>query len=165
MDKLIEALGINPGLLLAQLVNFVVLLLILKKFAFKPILTFVQERTKKIEEGLRNAENATEALAKAQQDQDAIIQEARAEGRSIVAEARAHAEKQAQELLAKNAEQIAALNAKHEADMKALHAQMMKEVRAEASSLVFAVTEKVLREKLNDATDKKMVETYLAEQK
>ncbi|MCW1929774.1 MAG: F0F1 ATP synthase subunit B [Candidatus Kerfeldbacteria bacterium] len=161
MDKLIAALGINPTILAAQLFNFVVLVFLLYKVGYKPILKFVNERTAKIEEGLKNAEDATKAVQDAQAEQARVIEEARAEGRTIVASAREAAEKQATEVLEKNAAQVENMKKKAEADLQALRTQMLNEVRAEASGLVFSIAEKVLKEKVTSSEDKKIVEKYL----
>lgn len=165
MGKLIESLGIDPWILFAQLFNFVLLLLILRKFAYKSIVEFVADRTQKIEDGLKNAENATAALAQAQEEQQRVIDAAQAEGRSIVEEARKNAERQAQELLTKNAEHIDALNKKNTAALDALKMQMMNEVRAQATDLICAAVEKILREKMTSEEDKKLVAAYLKEHK
>lgn len=163
MQKLIEALGLDPKILIAQLINFVILIFLLYKLGYKQIIKFVEERTRTIESGLKNAEKANEDLASAQKEQERLLSEARTEGRDIVSEAKVNAEKQAQELLAKNAVQIEALNAKHTADMNALREQMLREVKAEASTLIFSVVEKVLREKMTEDADKKLVAKLLAE--
>ena len=60
--ELLSNLGINGKLLLAQIVNFFILLYILKRFAYKPILKVLDDRKEKIEKGLRDAENAKDKL-------------------------------------------------------------------------------------------------------
>lgn len=163
MQKLIEALGLDPKILIAQVINFVILMFLLYKLGYKHILKFVEDRTRTIENGLKNAEKATQGLASAQKEQEKLIAEAQAQGRDIVTEAKANAEKVAADLIAKNTAQIDALNVKHAADMSALREQMLGEVRAEASTLIFSVVEKVLREKMTEEADKKLVQKLLAE--
>lgn len=163
MQKLIEALGLDPKILIAQIINFALLIFLLYKFGYKQILQFIENRTRTIENGLKNAEKATQDLALAQKEQEKLISQAQAQGREIVTEAKANAEKVAADLLAKNAVQIDALNKKHTADMSALREQMLASVRAEASTLIFSVVEKVLREKMTEEADKKLVQKLLAE--
>lgn len=57
--ELLNALGIDWKILLAQFVNFAVLVFVLWKFAYKPIFKFLEDRKNKIEEGIKNAEQAT----------------------------------------------------------------------------------------------------------
>lgn len=81
MNPLFEQLGINWKLFLSQIVNFFILLLVLRAFVYKPLLTIIKERNKRIKEGLEKAEEAdvrlkeVDVIAKdklKQADQDSI---------------------------------------------------------------------------------------------
>src|SRR6185437_5068277 len=80
-------LGINPGLLAAQLVNFGILYFILARFAFPALRKTLDERSNTIRVGIENAERAKSDLANARKQADGIILEAQQRGQQIVADA------------------------------------------------------------------------------
>ncbi len=88
MGELFAAFGINGKLLVVQVVNFGVLLFALWYFLYTPVLTMIDERRKKIEAGVRDAEEAHKRLADIDAQKDATIAEARKEASSIVADAK-----------------------------------------------------------------------------
>jgi hypothetical protein len=87
MDKAVEALGLNLPQLIAQIVNFFVLLFILRLVAYKPILKMLDERKQRIAEGLNAAEIARAEAAAAQANIQGQLDAARKEGQEIVANA------------------------------------------------------------------------------
>ena len=82
--EILKQFGINPVLLAAQVVNFLILLFILKKFLYKPILKVLEERRKKIEVSLKNAEAIEKRLLEANQEYEKILNEALEESRKIL---------------------------------------------------------------------------------
>jgi F-type H+-transporting ATPase subunit b len=103
--------GLNWWLFLSQCISFAIVAFLLHKFAYQPILTVLEARRRKIEEGLANAEKIKVQLAEAQATSTAIIQKANAEAQKMIEETRASAkalgERQAQQAVAE-AEQIIA---------------------------------------------------------
>jgi len=71
--EIFNQFGINPLLLLAQVVNFAVLLFILKRFLYKPILKVLEERKKRIEESLKNAEEIEKRLVETAELEEEIL--------------------------------------------------------------------------------------------
>src|SRR3989338_11698691 len=71
--EILNQFGVNPILLLAQVVNFLILLLILKKFLYKPILKVLEERKKKIEESLKNTEEIEKKLQETNEKIDRMM--------------------------------------------------------------------------------------------
>ena len=88
MSELLSKLGIDWKLLIAQIINFLVLLFVLWKFAYGPILAILDKRTKKIEQGLKDAEASRKKLADSEERQKEILKMARTEGKEIVEKAR-----------------------------------------------------------------------------
>ena len=68
-----EKLGINFGLLIAQLVNVILIVWLLTMLLYKPVLNMLNERTRRIQESLKDAEQVKEQLARANQDYDAKL--------------------------------------------------------------------------------------------
>jgi len=81
-------ISFDPGLIIWTTIIFILLLIVLKKFAWKPILNSVDERNKSIEEALKAADKAKEEMALLNADNERILQEARMERDTLLKEAR-----------------------------------------------------------------------------
>ena len=82
-----EALGINLGMLIIQIFAFIIVMLTLNAWVYKPMLNMMETRKQKIAQGLEDARVAAEARADAQKEADKIRAEAQAEAAKIVREA------------------------------------------------------------------------------
>ena len=89
--QLISALGLDWKVFLAQLVNFTILYLLIKKFALGKIIALMDKRQQVISEGLENAQKAEKTLAQATEKEAAVIAKARTEAKEIIGEARGQA--------------------------------------------------------------------------
>src|SRR5579859_1473231 len=86
--EILQSFGVQPVLLLAQIVNFLIILWLLKRFAYKPIFKMLSDRKKTIAEGLKNADDARRALEKAVEEEKKILKKAQSEAQVILADAR-----------------------------------------------------------------------------
>ena len=143
------------GLIFWTTVVFSLLLIVLKKYAWKPILNAVDERNKSIEEALRAADKAKEEMLSLNADNERILMEAKKErdillkeGReikdSIIAEAKDKAKGDAEKILTTAKEQI--INEK----MKAI-----TELKNQVATLSIEIAEKVLKSELQDLNKQK----------
>ncbi len=141
--KTAEKFGVNWWLFLSQCISFVLVAILLQKFAYKPILEVLETRRQRIAEGLENAARIKTQLAEAQKTSDEILSKASIDAQKMIDDARASAkalgEKQAQVAIAE-AEQIV---------VKARQATLlerdktMAEFRKEIARLVIDTTAKV----------------------
>lgn len=154
------------GLLFWMLVTFTIVLILLRKFAWKPILSALKSREESIENALQEAERAREEMSKLKSDNEDILREARTERDKILKEARAAKESMISDAKAK---------AKEEADRmisnarEAITNEKMAAV-TELSNLVaklsIEIAEKVTRNSLDDdASQKELVDTLIKEAK
>src|SRR5918997_4294572 len=93
-------LGINPYLLIAQLINFGLVALLLSRLLYRPVLNALNARTTRIQESIENAEQVKQQLSRAQQDYEAQIARARQEAAQIMAQANERSQVQAREVVA-----------------------------------------------------------------
>src|SRR3989344_6041473 len=98
MSELFSQLGIDWKLLLAKGVNFVILLFVLTKFVYKPLMKMVEARRQKIELGVKGGEKAEQIIKQAEQEKVGIIQEADVQAVAIISEAEKNAQKKAQDI-------------------------------------------------------------------
>ena len=157
MDKI----GINWPLLIAQIVNVVLLVILLNRLLYRPILNLLNERTRRIQESLADADRVKEQLANAKRDYDAEIAKARQEAAAIVAQAQDRARVQEQEIIAQargEAERI-----RGEAREQALRErdQMVSDLKGQVANLVTLTATKVLGAELKSNHDR-LIEESLA---
>lgn len=142
--------GLKPNFLLAQIVNFGIVAFLLYKFAFKPVLATIEERQKKISDGLQYAEEMKIKLAEAEKEHAATLQKAQQEAQTILGEARETAklylDKQTEAAAGKGEEIIA--KAKEAIELE--RNKMLTEVRGEVVRLVIDTTSKVLTKDLSE---------------
>lgn len=166
MAELIHQLGIDWKLLLAQVVNFLILLFLLKKFLYRPIIELLAKRRKAVEESAANTEKIAQELGAIESRKMTEIERAKKEADAIVQEAKRQAGTRQAEMLKEAELRIEKLLA--DAKKRAIEerAKMMGEIRDEVSDLVFLATEKVLRERLpREAHERFVTETVEALQR
>jgi F-type H+-transporting ATPase subunit b len=147
MDKLINDFSI--GLFFWQSLVFILLIFVLKKYAWKPILNAVNEREQSIEDALKEAEKARLEMQSLQQSNEAILKEAREERERILKEARDMKNKmiaEAKDAAATEADK-AIVSAK--AAIEAEKTAAIAELKNQAASLSIDVAEKILGQELS----------------
>lgn len=158
MEKILTDFGVQPILLLAQVVNFLVLLFILQKFLYKPILKVLEERKRKIEESLSNAEKIQAELDATEAKREKVVNDAIEEGKKIIAEATASAN-----------QIIVDAHTKAKTDMDSMmnegmqmiageREKMTNEVKSEVAGMIEMSLEKVLGKSLDAKSHQKLVE-------
>ncbi|MAG45018.1 ATP synthase F0 subunit B [bacterium] len=159
--ELLGKLGINWTLLLAQIINFLVLFFLLKKFLYKPILGIIEKRQKKIKKGLENAEKAEHDLARASARAEKIIIKANKESQDIIRKSEKQAEQVNNKMIAQAEEKISDLQLRAKDEISQAKEQMLEQARDELADLVVLATERVLEEKIDGKKDKMLVERAL----
>ena len=138
-----EQFGFNKQLFFSQIVSFIIVAFLLHRFAYKPILQVLDERRRKIAEGLANAEKIKQELALAQAKAQEILNQANAQANKMMEEARAAAakvqEQESQKAIAAAKEIVEKARQATEAE----HSRMLTELRREVGRLVVATTAKV----------------------
>ncbi|MEY2488444.1 MAG: F-type H+-transporting ATPase subunit b [Verrucomicrobiota bacterium] len=158
-----ETFGFDVWIFLSQVISFVIVALVLRQFAYKPILQVLEERRQRIAEGLLNAEKIKQQLAEAEQRHAEILAKANAQAQKMIDEARessAHiAERKQQEAIVA-AEQIMA-KAREASAIE--HERTMAELKHELGRLVVNTTAKVTG-KILTAEDQKRLQEEAARQ-
>ncbi|HLW10345.1 MAG TPA: F0F1 ATP synthase subunit B [Fermentimonas sp.] len=154
----------EPGLLFWMTISFGIVLIVLVKYGFPPILKSVEKRNDFIEESLKSARAANEELTKVKEsgeklladtrkEQKALLKEADSLRELIISEAKENAKKESEKIMEKARVQI---NAEKE--------EALKSIRSEVTKLSIALTEKILREKMsNEEEQMGMIDRLLDE--
>ncbi len=156
MDLLIP----DTGLFIFQMVAFLLLLFVLGKFAWKPILAGLKEREETIEGALKSAEQAKEEMQALQADNEKLLAEARAERDSLLKEAVAAANKIKEDAKAETSKITAKMVEDAKASIENEKRAALADVKTQVAALSLDITEKVLRTQLGE---KKAQETLVDE--
>jgi F-type H+-transporting ATPase subunit b len=157
----LEALGINLGYLISQIVNFTLLAVLLYFVAYKPILRMLDERSGRIKKGLDDAEAASRRAAEMEQEFEARMTEARKEGQEIVAQATQMSEKARQEILETARKESRAQIEKAKEEIARERELAMAELRQQVADLSLAISEKVIGEALDEQRQRQLIAEFL----
>lgn len=152
------------GLVFWTTVIFLLFFLILRRFAWKPILSAVKSRDEMIKGSLASAEKARKEMVKLQSDNEAILKKAREERESILREARDVRDKLIAEAKGKATEEAEKLVEKARAGIEREKAIALADIREQVASLSIEIASKLLGERLKQTGEQqKLIEAYLNE--
>jgi F-type H+-transporting ATPase subunit b len=152
------------GLFFWQTLLFVLLLLLLKKYAWKPMLNAVNDREEGIKNALDSAEKAKREMENLQADNQKLLKEARAEREAMLKEARDIKNKMIEDAKDQAKEEAGKLVAQAQASIETEKKAAISELKAQVANLSIEIAEKVVREELsNKDKQMKLVESMLGE--
>lgn len=157
-----EQLGINWGLLVAQIVNVALLVWILGQLLFKPVLNMLNERTQRIQDSLSEADKMKQQLASAKSGYEAEIAKARQEAASIVAQAQERAKVQEVEIVAQARREAERLREEARTQAAQERDQMLREAKGQIAELVTLTASQVLGAELKAGGHDKLIAESLA---
>lgn len=158
--QILEALGVDWRILIAQLVNFFLLLFILKKILYKPMISFLEEREDKIKKGLENAEKYEKNLVALDIDRERIFREARKDAQSFINKAVKEGEEIKNEIIANANKESQKILTKTKIQIEDQKKQMIDEVKNDLVDLISLSLESVAQKKA-DKNDKDYIKNLL----
>jgi len=154
----VETFGWNPWLFFSQVISFVIVAFLLRRFAYKPILAILEERRQRIAEGLLNADKIKQELAEAEKRYAEILAKANEQAQKMIDEARessAHLAERKQQEAITAAEQIMA-KAREAGELE--HERTMADLKRQLGRLVVETTAKVTGKILTSDDQKRLQE-------
>ena len=152
---IVETFGIDWPMLIAQAINFLIVALVIWKFAFKNILSTIKEREKQIADSLQNADRIKLELEETEKQQQATLQDASLEAKKTISSAQEQAKafiESQKEDARKQAEEIIA---KAKLAMEQERERLLQEAREEIAALVVLTASKVLSKELSEEEKEK----------
>lgn len=162
MSELIHQFGIDWRLLVAQVVNFFILFFVLYRFAYRPILSMLSERKRKIEEGMKMREAAIYKLREADKEREAIIKKTEQESLQLIAKAEKIGEEQAKKVIGQAMKKEEALIREGKIRAEEEKKTAAEEFSIQAAELVKAAVAKVV-EISPEAVDEQLVKRAFEE--
>lgn len=159
----LEALGINTTWLLAQVINFGLLLFLLSRIAYKPVLNMLDTRKRKIQESLDYAESVKKQAAEQQKEFDRRLEEARREAQAASAVAAQAGEKEREAILAQAREDARKMIAQAKEQIEYERKQMLAELRHQVVQLSLLAAQKVVSQSLDEPAHRRLINDFLAQ--
>jgi F-type H+-transporting ATPase subunit b len=149
------------GTFFAELIAFILMILILGKWAYPAIIKAATERENKIEAGLRAAQESEDRLSKVQAQVEHTLDEARSQAREIINRSHGEATGEAQEVLAKARTDADALIERARTEIGGERDRAIQDLRNEVSSLVVAATQRLLGETIDAKAHQRLIDEAL----
>jgi F-type H+-transporting ATPase subunit b len=157
MSELIHNLGIEWKVILAQIVNFAILLFILKKFAYGPVVRILNERRRKIEEAIERSKSVDEKMAEIEALKEKVLDRARRESEKIIGKAEQTAKKVQEEILASAHHKSEKFMEETRKKIEAEREKIFQEVKKEIAEVVTLAVEKSVGDLVDRETQEKLV--------
>ncbi len=156
-------LGLNIPVLIAQLVNFFLLLVVLRVFLYRPILDLLDRRAQRVREGLEAAEQSKEHAAQAEQEVALQLDEARRQGQALVTQAQEAATRIQDESRGQARREAEVLLERARNEIQLERDRAIAELRTEFADLTVSAAEKVIGQSLDRQAHRRLIDEVLAE--
>ena len=156
-----DLLSPNGGLMFWTIIIFVLLLVVLSRFAFKPMLAAVEARERSLQKAIDDAKRDREESERVLAEHRAQLEKARGEAQKLIADGRATAEKLRTDLLEQTREQQQEMLERARRDIETEKVNAIAALRREAVDLAIAGAGKVIERNLDNDANRKLVEGYL----
>jgi len=157
-----EALGINVGLLIVQLIAFTIVMLTLNAWVYKPMLDMMETRKKKISQGLEDARVAAEARANAEKDAAKIVADAQAEASKVVREATERAEVASKDVRTAAEGEAAKAREAAMAEAELERGRILGDLRGQVAALAIAAANKLVGEALDEKKQRALLDEFFS---
>lgn len=156
--EIIKNFGVDWYLLGAQIINFLILFFLLKKFAYKPIFEMLQKRKETIQESIKNAEDAKLALEKATEQEKKILKKAQESAQQILTDAKAQADQLLEETKERTHTEVEKMISEAKEKMAQDTKEMQKQLAVSTAALAVDMVKDVVSGVFTEKEQKEMVE-------
>ncbi|HJL74549.1 MAG TPA: F0F1 ATP synthase subunit B [Candidatus Marinimicrobia bacterium] len=153
---------LDPGLFIWTILTFLLLLFVLAKFAWQPLLKMLKDREELIRSSLEDAEKAQTELAKLNAEGEKIINKARAEAQEILTQGKAAAAKMKEETLNDAKEKAKSIAVEAEKQIQIEKEKAIAEIKGEVVNLSLSVAEKLIKKNLSAEDNKALIDESLS---
>lgn len=157
-----EALGINLGYFIVHLLNFIIVMIVLNAWAYRPIVNLLQQRRERIAQGLEDARIASEARANAEREAQRVIAEAQTEANRRVSEATERAEKAAADMRAAADEERGRVLRSAQEDAALERNRILADLRGQVAALAIAAAQRVIGDTLDVRRQHALIQEFFS---
>lgn len=158
-----DELGFNLPVLIAQIVNFFLLLVLLRIFLYKPILQMLDRRAQRIREGVEAADESKERASAAEQEVARQLDASREQGQALIAQAQEAANRIQEEARSQARQEGETMLERARTEIQLERDQAIAELRGEFADLTVSAAEKVIGQSLDRQAHRRLIDEVLAE--
>jgi F-type H+-transporting ATPase subunit b len=158
----LEALGINLGYLIVQILNFAVIFIVLRTWVYKPVIKMLEKRRESIARGLEDARVAAEARANAEKEANQILADAQSKAAGAIREATEKAESAAREVRAGYEAEVAKAREQALAEVEQERTRILGELRGQVAALAIAATQKLIGEAMDEKRQHALLDEFFS---
>ncbi len=158
-----EALGINPGMMLIWLIAFIMLYVLLTRFIYDPLTNVLNERRNRIAKGLEDAAAAARARENAEAEAEKILAQARSEAQKVIDEARGRGEDVAGTIEGEARQEAARIQYDAQNEAVAIRNAELGNLRDQVLNISVAVAGRILDENISKTKQKALVNSFITE--
>lgn len=146
------------------IINILVLYIVLKKLLFKPVTKYLDDRSNGIKDALDKAEEARVKIEHLEEEQNAKLKEYKEQGQQLIASYQKKAEDEYNKVISKAQEDSKQMVEKTRGELAAEKQQIMTDLKNDITSLVLQASEKVIKENVDNSSNRKLVEEFIDNQ-
>lgn len=151
-------LGINLKIFIAQLVNFLVVLVVMWKWVYTPLVKLLDERSKRVETSVKQADEIEVRLKQVEIDQKRIIAEAQTDAASMLEQAKVQADERKKELLENAKAEVQKIVTQGKEQLRAEKVAMLKDAKAEMVDIAVEAAKAILKDAVNEKKSRELAE-------
>jgi F-type H+-transporting ATPase subunit b len=160
----VDALGIEWPLLISQLINFIILIILMRMFLYKPVLNMLNARKERIAQSMKDAERVSAAAREAEAEKGKVLEQARREAQEVRAQATRDAERIAQDVRSRAETEATEIRMKAQADAAKQTELALADANKQIADLAIMATEKLLGRELEKKSEQqRFVAEFLAQ--
>jgi F-type H+-transporting ATPase subunit b len=158
----LEALGINLGYLLVQILMFGIIFVTLRAWVYKPVIAMLAKRRASIAQGLEDARVAADARSNAEEEAKKVLAEAQIKAADVIREATERADKVEHEFRAQSEAEIAKLRENSRVEMNQERERYLSELRGQVAVLAIAAAQKIIGETLDEKRQHALLDEFFS---
>jgi F-type H+-transporting ATPase subunit b len=162
MAAAFETLGIDPKVILLQIIAFIILYLVLRRFLFRPLFAVMAERSQEIAEGLEAGERNKEALTRLEEERQRVLAGAREEGREQVRQAVKEADEARDRMVAEAREEAQQIRARGHEAVEREREQAALTLRQQVVDLAILAASRAVLQRLDERGHRRAVEDFIS---
>lgn len=160
--ELIEKFGIDARTLIAQAINFLIVLIVLYKFAFKPVLRLLDERAKKIQMSLKHAQDIERKMQELDAIQERMMREVQQKSQELLKKTQEKSDQERQFIVSQAKGEVKEIIEKAQKEIQNTRKKLIEESREDLVAIVTEALSKILPQKIDKTAERKMIEGIVA---
>ena len=157
-----EGLGLDPRYTISQIVSFLILFFILRRFLYPPLMRILDERSERINTSLRQAEEIQQQLARTQAEYQEKMDEARRASQAIIQQATQIGEKLKNDIVADARREAESLLGRARAEIANERERAIADLRGQVADLALLAATQVIKRSVDDSTNRRLVQEFIA---